>query len=86
VSTSKDINSAIKKQLNRSKTVKITGLNGQNHVAIGLDTEKQLTFEGSAGDFFGAFNDGTILNLKGSARRFLGDTMSKGGIILRWIN
>ncbi len=63
--------------------MKITGLNGQNSIAVGLSIEKQLTFEGTVGDFFGALNNGPILNLKGNAGRFLGDTMSKGGIILQ---
>ncbi len=83
MSNTKDINDAIRRQSKRSKTVKITGLNGQNYVAVGLNIEKQLSFEGSAGDFFGALNDGAILNIKGKVRRFLGDTMLKGGIILQ---
>ncbi len=83
VSSTKEINDAIKKQLKRSKTVKISGLSGQNYVAIGLTTEKQLIFEGTAGDFFGAFNNGALINLKGSARRFLGNNISKGGIIIQ---
>jgi formylmethanofuran dehydrogenase subunit C len=83
VSKTKDINDAIKKQSRRSKSVKITGLNGQNYIAVGLNLDKQLSFEGSAGDFFGAMNNGSILTLKGKARRFIGDTMSKGGIILQ---
>lgn len=83
VSSSKDINSAIRKQMKRSKTVKITGLSGQNYIAIGLNIKKQLIIDGAAGDFFGALNNGTIINLKGSARRFLGDTMEDGGIIIQ---
>jgi glutamate synthase domain-containing protein 2 len=70
-------------QSKRSKTVKITGLNGQSYIAVGLSVEKQLSFEGTTGDFFGALNNGSILNLKGSTQRFLGDTMNKGGIILQ---
>ena len=63
--------------------MKITGLGGQNYIAVGLTTTKQLMFDGTAGDFFGALNNGAIINLKGTARRFLGDTMSGGGIILQ---
>lgn len=83
VSSSKDINTAIRNQLKRSKTVKITGLNGQNYIAVGLTIEKQISFNGSVGDFFGALNSGSILNLTGNARRFVGNTMSSGGIILK---
>jgi glutamate synthase domain-containing protein 3 len=83
VTSTSEINAAIKKQLGRSKTVKITGLSGQNYIAVGLTTEKQLMFDGSSGDFFGALNNGAIINFKGNARRFLGDTMSDGGIILQ---
>ncbi len=63
--------------------MKITGLSGQSHIAVGITTEKQLMFDGTAGDFFGALNNGAIINLKGSARRFVGDTMAVGGIILQ---
>ena len=63
--------------------MKITGLSGQHYVAVGLATEKQLVFEGTVGDFFGAFNNGSIINLNGSARRFLGNNISNGGIIVQ---
>jgi glutamate synthase domain-containing protein 2 len=69
--------------MKRSKTVKITGLSGQNYVAIGLNIKKQLIIDGQAGDFFGALNNGSIINLKGTARRFLGDTMADGGLIIQ---
>ena len=52
VSTTQDINAAIKKQLKRSKTIKITGLSGQNYIAVGLTTKKQLVFSGKAGEFY----------------------------------
>jgi glutamate synthase domain-containing protein 2 len=83
VSTTQDINAAIIKQLKRSKTVKITGLSGQNYIAVGLTTKKQLVFSGKAGEFFGALNNGAIINMNGDAKRFLGDTMSSGGIIVQ---
>ena len=83
VSTTEEINVAIKKQLRRSKTVKISGLSGQNYIAMGLSIEKQLMFEGTAGDFFGAFNNGSIVNLKGDARRFVGNNITNGGIIIQ---
>jgi glutamate synthase domain-containing protein 2 len=63
--------------------VKITGLSGQSNIAVGLSTEKQLSFDGTAGDFFGALNNGAIITLKGTANRFLGDTMNSGGIIVQ---
>ena len=83
VSTTEEINAAIKKQIKRSKTVKISGLNGQNYIAIGLTTDKQLVFEGTAGDFFGALNNGALITLNGAARRFLGNNISRGGIIVQ---
>jgi glutamate synthase domain-containing protein 2 len=58
-------------------------LSGQNYIAVGLTTEKQLVINGTAGDFFGALNNGAITTLKGNARRFVGDTMSAGGIIIQ---
>ncbi len=83
VSTTREINKAISSQIKRSKTVKIKGLNGQNYIAVGLSIDKPLSFEGNVGDFFGALNNGTIVNLSGNARRFLGDTMTNGGIIVQ---
>jgi glutamate synthase domain-containing protein 2 len=82
VVTTRDINIAIKDQLEKSKKVKISGLGGQDAIAVGLEKEIDISVKGSAGDFFGALNKGAIVTLTGNARRFLGDTMSLGGVIV----
>ena len=82
VVTTRDINIAIKEQLEKSKKVKISGLSGQDAIAVGLEKEIDISVKGTAGDFFGALNKGSVITLTGNARRFLGDTMSNGGLIV----
>lgn len=85
LSTTKDINDALKDYLKKHRAVTIGGhdspLAGQDSIAIGIAHGK-VTVEGEAGDFFGALNNGATLILKGSAKRFLGDTMIDGEILV----
>ncbi|UCH88391.1 MAG: tributyrin esterase [Thermoplasmata archaeon] len=88
VVTTRDINAAIRRQLEKSKVVKIGdsekgGLTGQDSIAVGLEAESEIIVAGDAGDYFGAFNNGAIINLTGTAGRFLGDSMKNGGIIVK---
>ena len=88
VVTTKDINAAIHRQLQKSRVVKIGdsekgGLSGQDSIAVGLSRDVEIIVTGDAGDFFGAFNQGAVLTLNGTAGRFLGDSMSGGGIIVK---
>ena len=82
VVTTRDINIAINQQIAKSKKVKISGLSGQDSIAVGLEKEIDINVKGNAGDFFGALNKGAIITLDGNARRFLGDTIAGGGIIV----
>lgn len=85
LSTTKDINKALKEYLKNHRAVTIGGhdspLAGQHSIAVGIYHGK-VTVEGRAGDFFGALNNGATIILKGNAERFLGDTMIKGDIIV----
>lgn len=88
VVNTRDINTAIRNQLKKSRIVKIGdsekgGLSGQDSIAVGLNSEAEILVTGDAGDYFGAFNDLTIITLTGTAGRFLGDSMSGGGIIVK---
>ena len=88
VKTTKDINAAIRRQLQKSRIVKIGdsekgGLADQDSVCVGLSGEAEIIVAGDAGDYFGAFNDGPVITISGSAGRFLGDSMYAGGIILK---
>jgi glutamate synthase domain-containing protein 3 len=88
VKETKGINAAIRRQLEKSRVVKIGdaekgGLAGQDCIAVGLDSDAEILVVGDAGDYFGAFNHGAIITLSGTAGRYLGDSMSKGGIILK---
>lgn len=88
VVNTRDINSAIRRQLQKSRVVKIGdaekgGLSGQDSVAVGLPPETEIIVVGDAGDYFGAFNNGAIITLTGTAGRFLGDSMTAGGIIVK---
>jgi glutamate synthase domain-containing protein 3 len=88
VSDTRGINSAIRRQLEKSKVVKIGdaekgGLAGQDSIAVGLSSDAEILVVGDAGDYFGAYNNGAVITLTGTAGRYLGDSMSRGGIILK---
>lgn len=88
VITSKDINAAIRRQLLKSRVVKIGdsekgGLSGQDAIAVGIARDAEIIVTGDAGDYFGAFNHGALINLTGTAGRFLGDSMNGGGLIVK---
>ena len=80
--TSHDINRIIIDKLEHSKRVKISGLNGQNSIGVGLSSDCEINISGGAGDFLGAFNKGAIIILNGDCGDLVGDTMLKGGIII----
>jgi len=78
----RDINLAIKKKMVTSRTITISGLTGQDSVAVGINKDVELVVNGTAGDLFGALNGNSIITLNGNAGRFLGDSMCGGGIIV----
>ena len=80
--TSHDINRIINDKLEHSKRVKISGLNGQNSIGVGLSSDCEINISGGAGDFLGAFNKGAIIILNGDCGDLVGDIMLKGGIII----
>ena len=80
--TTSEINRALLKELEVTKTVQLTRLGGQHCVAVGLPAGCTVQVEGNAGDFFGALNAGASLSLNGNAGRFCGDTMSSGELVV----
>jgi glutamate synthase domain-containing protein 3 len=82
VQTTEEINIAIEDMLKRSKRVKISGLLGQNSIAIGLKDNVEVTINGKAGDYLGAFNEGGIIIVNGTCGNYAGDTMISGGILI----
>ena len=82
VLTSHDINSAIKDKLRRSKRVKISGLNEQDNIAVGIGGESEINIHGDAGNHLAAFNNGAVIILEGNCGDLAGETMLKGGLII----
>ncbi|MBN1389168.1 MAG: hypothetical protein JXA22_00840 [Candidatus Thermoplasmatota archaeon] len=80
--TSTEINRMIQENLGRSKRVKITGLKGQNNIAVGMMMDCEIDISGEAGDLLGALNSGAIIILDGNCGDLAGDTLLKGGIIV----
>jgi len=80
--TSREINQALAKQLEVTRTVQLTGLKGQHCIAVGMATGTVIQVAGNAGDFFGALNAGGSLTLNGNAGRFCGDSMLAGEIVV----
>jgi hypothetical protein len=78
--TPHDINAAIRESLKQTRSLKITDMAGMNSIAVGLNEVAKITVEGTAGDYFGAFNGAATLRLIGDAGKYAGDSMS-GGIL-----
>jgi glutamate synthase domain-containing protein 3 len=77
-----DINRAIRKQVGLGEPAPVSGLKGHDTIAVGMAAGAVVQVSGSAGDFFGALNDGGTLLLNGDAGRFAGDLMSAGELII----
>ncbi|MEW5760110.1 MAG: hypothetical protein AB1779_05030 [Candidatus Thermoplasmatota archaeon] len=82
VSTTREINSALRKQMEASKNIKIGGVSGHECIAVGIEKDVKITVNGRVGDFFGALNSGASIILNGNANRYLGDSMLSGEIIV----
>jgi len=78
--TPHEINSAIRESLKQTRSLKITDMAGMNSIAVGLNEVAKITVEGTAGNYFGAFNGAATLRLLGDAGKYTGDSMS-GGIL-----
>jgi glutamate synthase domain-containing protein 2 len=76
------INEAIRDQMKKSEMVRLSGLSGQDSIAVAIEKEIEITVDGDAGDFFGALNTKGILRLNGTSSRFLGDFMVGGAIFV----
>jgi glutamate synthase domain-containing protein 3 len=83
-----DINRAIRRQVELGEPAPVSGLKGHDTIAVGMPAGAVIQVSGSAGDFFGALNDGATLTLNGDSGRFAGDLMTAGELILngdaRW--
>jgi glutamate synthase domain-containing protein 3 len=80
--TTREINQALAKQLEVTRTVQLSGLKGQHCIAVGMPTGTVIQVAGDAGDFFGALNAGGSVTLNGNAGRFCGDSMLSGEIVV----
>ncbi len=82
VQKARDVNDAILGLLERSRRVRITGLEGQNGLAVGLSGDVEVNAIGNVGSFLGAFNNGAVIILRGSCGDLAGDSMASGGLII----
>ena len=82
ISTTKEINEALRKQMVSASSVKISGLDGQDSIAVGIDKNVKVLVDGKAGDFFGALNKNAEITLKGDADSFSGYMMGGGKIFI----
>jgi len=82
VTTSSQINRAIRRQLISTPSVTIDGLKGQDYIAPGFPADSFININGAAGDYLGAFTRGSVVTLNGACGRFAGDTMVSGGLVV----
>jgi len=81
--SSREINQAIKDLLKRSTRIRISGLSGQDNIAVGLKGNVEIDINGDAGRYLGAFNDGPVIVLDGNCGDLAADNQSRGGVIVR---
>ncbi len=80
--SSADINKAITDLLKRSNRVRISGLNGQDNIAVGLHGDYEIDIKGNGGRYLGAFNSGPVIILQGSCGDLAADCLIHGGLII----
>jgi len=83
VQSPQDINKAIRDLLVGSRKVRLSGLSGQDNIAVGLTGDVQIDIKGDAGKYLGAFNSGPQLVLNGSSGDQTADTMTAGTMIVQ---
>lgn len=65
----------------QDKDIKLINCVGHRYIGVGIKN-KNITIEGIPGNALGAYNDGAIIEVKGSAQDAIGDTMNDGKIII----
>jgi len=80
--STKDTNKAIADLLTRSNRIRISGLKGQDNIAVGLSGEFEIDIQGNAGNYLAAFNNGPVIILHGNCGDLAGDNLFKGGLII----
>jgi len=78
----REVNKAIRSSLEKINP-KLDRLKDLDFIITGFSQEGVVTFRDAvAGDYFGAFNNGTTIKLEGSAGKYLGTNLTKGDIIV----
>jgi glutamate synthase domain-containing protein 3 len=80
--TTKDTNKAILDLLKRSSRIKISGLKGQDNIAVGIKGNYEIDIQGNAGNYLGSFNDGPVIILHGNCGDMVADNLFNGGVII----
>lgn len=80
--SSREINDAINDLLQRSSRIKLSGLNGQDNIAIGLKGDSEIDINGNVGRYLGSFNSGPVIVLKGDCGDLAADNLMGGGLII----
>ncbi|MDI6855596.1 MAG: hypothetical protein QMD21_02265 [Candidatus Thermoplasmatota archaeon] len=82
ITTTREINKVLYEKLKTEKSVKVSNLDRQDCIAVNIAKDVRITVDGRAGDFFGAYNKGSTLILRGDAGKELGYKMSSGTIVV----
>jgi len=80
--STEEINRAISERLKEGKTLRISGLRGQDRIAAHMDKTGRLILEGELGDYAVALNRRLLVTVKGSAGRFLCWRMRGGEVVI----
>ncbi len=79
----REINREIRALIARGeKTIRVANPGARHNLAVGLDSDVSITFEGPAGYFLGGMMDGPRLHVQGNCGWSVGEYMLSGEIVI----
>jgi glutamate synthase domain-containing protein 3 len=80
--TSEEINRLLLGHAKPGAKIEIEDVRGHAAVAAGIQVRAELSIDGEAGDFLGAFNAGAVLRTRGDVANYAGYGMLAGAIVV----
>lgn len=82
IGSTREINASLKEMAKRSNRIQISGLNGQDSIAVGWNENIEIQISGNSGYYLGAFNRKAVITLNGNTGDQAGNSMSGGGLVI----
>jgi len=80
--TSEEINRLLFQHAKLNAKIEVEDVRGHAAIAAGIQVRAELSIDGEAGDFLGAFNAGAVLRTRGDVASYTGYGMLSGAIVV----